>query len=112
VLFRSESKVDALTALLEGVTRNRNTIVIKGANLQIVNGTGATLGEVNGTGNLIIGYNEKKPGESLLLGSHDIIYPRPETESSVSSGDLGVSRTPSEEKGFFSGKCFIGTVFD
>lgn len=108
-----ESKVDKLAALLEGVSRNKNNIIINGANLQIVNGTGATLGEENGTGNLIVGYNEKRPGESLQLGSHDIIYPRPETESSASSTETGLppASIPAEQ-GFFSGKCFIGSLFD
>ncbi len=108
-----ETKVDKLAALLEGVARNKNNIVITGANLQIVNGTGVTLGDENGTGNLIIGYNEKKPGESLMLGSHDIIYPRPETESSVSSAEEGLPpASQPAEQGFFSGKCFIGSLFD
>ena len=34
------------------------TIRITGANLQIVSGSGATDGPINGKGNLIIGYNE------------------------------------------------------
>jgi|GEM_PF-5977353 len=108
-----DGKVDKLAALLEGISRNKNNIIITGANLQIVNGTGTTLGEENGTGNLIVGYNEKKPGESLLLGSHDIIYPRPETESSVSSTEKGLPPASiPEDQGFFSGKCFIGSLFD
>ncbi len=39
------------------------TIRIEGANLQLVNGTGST-GEINGLGNLIIGYQEQRCCES------------------------------------------------
>lgn len=55
-----EGKVTALQQLLQPVSRIENTLVISGANLQIVNGTGATDGAPNGLGNLIIGYNEER----------------------------------------------------
>lgn len=54
-----QGKVTALQALLQPVSRVENTLVISGANLQIVNGTGATE-SANGLGNLIIGYNEAR----------------------------------------------------
>lgn len=104
-----EKKVETLSFLLEGVSRNSNTIVLTGANLQIVNGTGTTQGDSNGTGNLIIGYNEKKPGESLQMGSHEIIAPQTESLSAVTHQPEIKEKG---EKGFFSSKCFIETAFD
>lgn len=108
-----EKKLEALVSLLEGVSRNSNTLVISGANLQIVNGTGMTQGDGNGTGNLIIGYNEKKPGEPLQLGSHEIIAPNSAAlppEPFVPANQIQIKQK--EEKGFFSSKCFIETAFD
>jgi hypothetical protein len=105
-----ETKLATLTTLLEGISRNSYTIVISGANLQIVNGTGTTQGESNGTGNLIVGYNEKEPGESLQLGSHEIIAPK--SASSASEPFKSVVQVKEKEKGFFSSKCFIETAFD
>lgn len=55
-----KSQVAALQDLLQPVSRIENTLVISGANLQIVNGTGATDSTPNGLGNLIIGYNEER----------------------------------------------------
>ena len=67
-------RVAALEALLAGVSLNGNTMVISGLNLQIVNGTGTTDGAVKGTGNLIVGYNEKR-GDATddRSGSHNIV---------------------------------------
>ena len=36
-----------------------NTVLISGANLQVVSGEGLTDASVNGTGNIIIGYDEE-----------------------------------------------------
>lgn len=107
-----EAKLATLTTLLEGISRNSNTIVISGANLQIVNGTGVTQGESNGTGNLIVGYNEKKPGESLQLGSHEIIAPNSVSSSTEPFVSVSQIQNKEKEKGFFSSKCFIETAFD
>lgn len=43
------------------------TLQFSGINVQVVSGSGATDGPVNGKGNLIVGYNT--PGGSCLLGS-------------------------------------------
>jgi hypothetical protein len=81
-------RVAALEKLLTHFTREKNEIVITGANLHIVNGTGLTgcIGEggeeipdcpnPNGLGNLIVGYNEPRPegfGEDIRTGSHNIV---------------------------------------
>jgi hypothetical protein len=46
-----------------------------GCNVQVVDGSGDTFGETNGTGNLIVGYNENAPPVDLGIvgGSHNII---------------------------------------
>ncbi|VAW48230.1 hypothetical protein MNBD_GAMMA03-1463 [hydrothermal vent metagenome] len=47
---------------------------ITGANLNILSGSGATDGAINGLGNLVVGYNEPIVGvETLRSGSHNII---------------------------------------
>ncbi|MBU1172550.1 MAG: hypothetical protein KKD44_23575 [Proteobacteria bacterium] len=99
-------QITALQELLQGFTRNRNTLLLTGANLQIVNGTGESQGHSNGTGNLIIGYNEKKPGEPLQPGSHQLILPK--GESVVAPKD----NEKKSEKKLFGGRCFIGTLWD
>ncbi len=56
-----EAKVAALEALLQGITREtvngQPTVRFSGVNVQVVNGLNST-GTVNGTGNLIVGYDE------------------------------------------------------
>jgi hypothetical protein len=39
------------------VTRDGDTLLFDGMNVQVANGTGTTDGEPNGTGNLIVGYD-------------------------------------------------------
>lgn len=48
-------------------------VVITGANLHVLNGGGATDGQVNGLGNLIIGYNEIRGGGDSRSGSHNLV---------------------------------------
>ncbi len=82
------SRVADLESTLEGVTRGDNadgyeTITFSGVNVQIVSGSGFTNGvdnyyntdgTVNGLGNLIVGYNEKRSSiENNKSGSHNII---------------------------------------
>ena len=61
-----EGRIAELEALLAGVSRgtdpisSQDTLTFTGMNLQIVNGTGENLGNPNGTGNVIIGYNPSR----------------------------------------------------
>ncbi len=49
----------ALTASMSKVTVDgQPTVRFSGVNVQVVDGTGDTDGTVNGTGNLVVGYNE------------------------------------------------------
>lgn len=63
----------SLVDLPDGQGGTVKTIRITGANLQLVNGLGAT-GLTDGTGNLTIGYNEGRlPGNDRRTGSHNLI---------------------------------------
>ncbi|WP_300672252.1 hypothetical protein [Desulfoluna sp.] len=109
-----ETRVNALHALLEGVSRGKNEILFSGINLHIVNGTGSTHDKVNGTGNLIVGYNEKKQGENLQMESHEIISP-PKTHSVKHKTITEKKPTPTVKlaediDSELSGVCFIDTA--
>lgn len=57
-----EEYVEALQAYVEideTTDPTRPTVRVVGANLQIVSGSGSTNGEINGLGNLIVGYDEE-----------------------------------------------------
>lgn len=51
------------------------TVRFSSVNVQVVNGSGNRLGPVNGTGNLIIGYNDWRGGAAVNVrtGSHNLI---------------------------------------
>ena len=78
--------VSVLQQLLAHFSREGNNIFITGANLNIVNGLGATNGNpntpesvepasmvTNGVGNLIVGYNEGLQQPTVRSGSHNIV---------------------------------------
>jgi len=68
-----EARIAYLEALLANVTRNGNVIVFSGVNVQIVDGSGDTYGDVNGLGNLIVGYNELRGTSDNRTGSHNVV---------------------------------------
>lgn len=70
-ILKLERTVEALSLLLEGVSRKDGTLVFSDVNVQIVNGKGAT-NKINGRGNLIVGYNEARGADSRE-GSHNIV---------------------------------------
>lgn len=77
---RFRADVDDLKSRLAGVTRTGDTLRFDAMNVQVTNGTGATDGEVNGLGNLIIGYNEainpfidRANPASDKSGSHNLV---------------------------------------
>lgn len=87
------------------------TLQLSGVNLQIVSGSGATDGSTNGTGNLIIGYNEDT-GAHDRTGSHNLIVGPEHTYSSygglVAGSDNTVSGTHASVSGG-SGNAAAGT---
>ena len=62
-----EQRVEQLEYKLAHVTSGPDDITISGANLRIVNGLGATNSK-NGLGNLIVGYNEHRQGDTIFCG--------------------------------------------
>jgi len=66
----STGGVDGLENYLS-VDEATNTVLISGANLQVVSGAGSTNADVNGTGNIIIGYDENV--ENNKSGSHNLV---------------------------------------
>jgi hypothetical protein len=88
-LSQDEAAINGLQSLLGGVTRSRDgstlvitghggdsssalkTVLFKGVNVQVVNGTGIET-RLNGLGNLIIGYADNTGG-GPRTGSHNLI---------------------------------------
>jgi hypothetical protein len=74
-----EARIAALEALLADVTRGtdpntgQDTLTFSAMNVQVVSGSGTTGGEVNGTGNLIIGYNDLRGDVDDRTGSHMLV---------------------------------------
>ena len=65
------------------VDEDNNTVLITGANLQVVSGAGGTGATVNGTGNIIIGYDEdNQVGNADKSGSHNLVVGYGHTYSS------------------------------
>lgn len=81
LLAEAGAAISDLQTLLAGVTRDGNTIVVSGANLQVVSGSGSTAGTINGLGNVVIGYNEKSSGQ-VRTGSHNLVIGPEHTYSS------------------------------
>ena len=69
------------------------TIRLSGANLQVVNGSGATEGEAAGLGNLIVGYQESRENGNDRTGSHNLVVGRRNNYSSWGGQVVGSSNT-------------------
>jgi hypothetical protein len=74
------ARLDAIEPVLApiSVTDDGALVRFTGVNVQIVSGSGATDGAVNGLGNLIVGYNEQRDTDdgrspALRTGSHNVI---------------------------------------
>ncbi len=66
------------TATIDGVP----AVVFQGVNVHVRSGVGSTEGQVNGTGNLVIGYNELRSTGNFRTGSHNLVLG---TESNFTS---------------------------
>lgn len=92
-----QAQVDQLTALLSGITRNGDTLLFEGMNLQVVNGTDNTW-DTNGLGNIIVGYNEEPFGETpTRSGSHNLVVGQGHSYSSYAGFVAGERNTISAE---------------
>lgn len=94
-IMELENTIKNLSALLEGVSREQDTVVFSGVNLQIVNGTGSTTGKINGKGNLIVGYNHNRNRKETTkrTGSHNIILGDGHEYTSYGGFVAGLSNT-------------------
>jgi hypothetical protein len=70
------------------------TLRIRGANLQLLDGSGSTTGKVNGLGNLILGYDEH-PSTLEQTGSHDLVLGDNQSFSSYGELIAGENNTAS-----------------
>jgi hypothetical protein len=68
-----EERLALLEALLANVTVDGDNLVLTGMNFQVVSGSGETDGDTNGTGNIIIGYNETNEQSDDGSGSHNLV---------------------------------------
>jgi hypothetical protein len=91
-----EARIKRLEALLANVTRNGNELVFTNMNVHIQNGTGS-VSKVNGTGNLIVGYDD--PGS----GSHNVLVGAKNTCNSYGGLVTGVGHTVSKKYAAITG---------
>lgn len=79
-----QATVDAqqayISELQQYISIEPETVLISGANLQVVSGEGSTNSVVNGTGNIIIGYDEDSA--NVKTGSHNLVVGYGHTYSS------------------------------
>ena len=66
-------RVQELEAKLACMNKDGDNVVFDKCNIYIGNGSGKTNGEVNGLGNLIIGYNETTSENIKRTGSHNLV---------------------------------------
>lgn len=83
------------TALPIGISADGKTVLVSGANLQIVNGAGSSDGDPNGLGNLIVGYAaDGRPdvgdGADIRTGSHNVVIGDEHTWSGTSGLVVGL----------------------
>lgn len=71
-----ETRLAAVEAKLASVSvenvDGQPTVRFTGVNVQVVDGSGDTVGGVNGRGNLIVGYNERTDSD-VRTGSHNLV---------------------------------------
>src|SRR5262245_55406198 len=80
-LQKALANANATIACLE-MAPNGTDLIVKGCNLHVQSGAGSTIAEVNGVGNLIIGYNEAVFGTEVRTGSHNLVIGRGHTYTS------------------------------
>lgn len=66
-----EDKTQSLSTSVDG-----KQVYFSGVNLHVRSGTGSTTSSPNGTGNLIIGYDEARVTDSQKTGSHNLVLGR------------------------------------
>lgn len=87
-----EDRIQKLEALLINVARKGNDLYFRNMNVHIQNGTG-TEGRVNGTGNLVVGYDD--PGK----GSHNVMVGSKNTCTSYGAVVTGTGNVVTKKYG-------------
>lgn len=104
-LAAADGRIDTLESTLAGVSRDGDTLVLSGMNVQIVNGQGATA-TTNGLGNLIVGYNEDHTDNACVPSNDDCRY-RGDGAADTRNGShnqiVGVDHTYSSYAGLLAG---------
>ena len=101
-----KARLTALETTLAGVSRNGGILLFEGMNVQIVDGSGDTEGVVNGLGNLIIGYDEKRTFKGAIndkTGSHNLVVGELHNYSSYGGLVAGMRNTVSSFNASVSG---------
>jgi hypothetical protein len=80
-----------ITQLQQYISIEEETVLISGANLQVVSGSGETAEAVNGTGNIIIGYDEDNGNDKS--GSHNLVVGMNHTYSSYGGIVAGLNNS-------------------
>ena len=99
-----QTTMNNLAAIFQSnVSRSGNDITFSGVNVRVVSGSGSTSGTVNGYGNLIIGYNEPRPGVFDRTGSHNLVVGSRHNYSSYGGIIAGFQNTMSAEYASLTG---------
>ena len=98
--YSTGSAIEGLENYLT-VNESTNTVLISGANLQVVSGGGSTGATVNGTGNIIIGYDEDNGDDKS--GSHNLVVGYGHTYSSYGGIVVGYENSITGEYSSVSG---------
>ena len=85
-----EAQQAYITQLQQYISISEETVLISGANLQVVSGEGST-SAVNGTGNIIIGYDENTSDDKS--GSHNLVVGQGHTYSSYGGIVVGYNNS-------------------
>ena len=101
--YSTGSGIEGLDNYLS-VDEENHTVLISGANLQVVSGEGATDAAVNGTGNVIIGYDEDNLwGDAIKSGSHNLVVGLGHTYSSCGGVVFGYNNSITQQYASVSG---------
>lgn len=71
VLEERDLRIESLEGKTAAIDADDSAVRFVGVNVYVQDGSGATVGEGNGTGNLIIGYDEGDPEDKT--GSHNLV---------------------------------------
>lgn len=88
-----KTQLQTFTTLLSCMKQENHELIVEGCNVHIRNGSGTTDGPPNGLGNLIIGYNEERSGQTTRTGSHNIVIGMEHSYGSVAGLVAGYNNT-------------------